>query len=494
VSSTHRADSIGRNAAFSLASEMSTAAFTAIITLFLVRALEPLEYGVYVLALGFAGLMAWPADFGISMSSARFVAERRGDARAVAAVVVKAIGLKFGFTSLMALLLIVLAGPIAAIYDQPELATPLRVAAISLFAQSFFFLFASCFVALGKTQRQFLLYLSEAAIEATATISLVLLVGGATAAIVGRAIGYSFGLLVGAVLIFRLLGGRQSFRERRGAPHIRRLAGYASVMMIVDSGYALFASVDVILIGALLGVTAAGVYGACIKIVAFLHYPGLATANAVAPRLARHPDHPPDAASFARSLRFLVRLHAPVAVAIAVWSEPIVNLLLGPQFAQSGAVLRALAPLIFIQGFGPLVSIAVNYLGEARRRVPIVLGCVLLNIGLLVLLVEAYGVVGAAVSVDISYALYVGAHLWICTRMVNLPLRPLLRTVARVTAAAIAMGCVLAAFGTSDLSLGDWILGPLCGAAAFAAVLIATREIRLSELREMPRTIVRGVR
>jgi O-antigen/teichoic acid export membrane protein len=187
-------------------------------------------------------------------------------------------------------------------------------------------------------------------------------------------------------------------------------------------------------------------------------------------------------------------LHAPVAVAMAVWAQPIVDLLLGPDFSKSADVLRALAPLIFMQGFGPLVTIAVNYLGEARRRVPIILGCVVLNVVLLVILVEVYGVVGAAVSVDISYAVYAGAHLWICIRILDLRLRPLLWTVLRVIPAVVAMACVLVAFGTVSLSRGDWIFGSICGATAFGVALILTREVQLSELRQMPRMVLRGVR
>ena len=490
---SQRTDSIGRNAVFALASELATATFTAVITIFLVRALDPAGYGVFVLALGLAGLLAWPADFGVSTSAARFIAERRGDTAAVAAVLAKALGLKLILTSLTALLLIALAEPIASLYGQPDLVWPLRAAAIALFAQTFVFLFASTFVALGRTQWQFMLYLSEAAIEATATIGLVLLAGGATAAVLGRAIGYCLGAIVGLVLVVRLLG-RRSFTERRGAPRLRQLAGYAGAMMVIDSSYAVFASLDVVLVGALLGVTAAGIYAAPVKIVALLHYPGLATANAVAPRLARHPDHPPDVMALARGLRFLIILQVPIAVTIAVWAKPIVDLVLGSTFEESADVLRALAPLVLLQGFGPLASITVNYLGEARRRVPIVLGCLILNLSLLLVLVELVGVVGAAISVDISYAVYVSAHLWICTRMIELRLRPLFWTGVRVIPGALALAAILFALGADGLDLIEWIIGPPCGLAAFITLLVVTRELTLAELREIPRLIVRGVR
>ena len=158
--------------------------------------------------------------------------------------------------------------------------------------------------------------------------------------------------------------------------------------------------------------------------------------------------------AFERTLRFLIIFQTPIAVTIAVWAEPIVNLVLGPTFDQSADVLRGLAPLVFIQGFGPLASVTVNYLGEARRRVPIVLGCVLLNLTLVYALVDQFGVVGAAIAVDISSAVYVVAHLWICTRVTALRLRRQLKTAIRVIPAASAQAGVLIALGTDHLQSG----------------------------------------
>ena len=73
------ADTITRNTAFALASQLATASFTALLTIVLVRVLGPEDYGVFALALSVASLVFLPADFGISQSTARFVAEHRGE-------------------------------------------------------------------------------------------------------------------------------------------------------------------------------------------------------------------------------------------------------------------------------------------------------------------------------------------------------------------------------------------------------------------------------
>jgi hypothetical protein len=76
-------------------------------------------------------------------------------------------------------------------------------------------------------------------------------------------------------------------------------------------------------------------------------------------------------------------------------------------------------------------------------------------------------------------------HIWILKRLIDLPLRPLALAMARSLLAAAAMAAVLFAFGTDDLSLLDWIAGGVGGLAAFAAVLLLTRQVTLDELRTL---------
>ncbi|MGI8462504.1 MAG: oligosaccharide flippase family protein [Solirubrobacterales bacterium] len=484
-------DSVARNAAFAFASQMATAAFTGIVTVFLVRELGPSGYGVFALALGFASIALLPADFGITQSAARFIAERRGDTEAVADVLVNALRIKLALTSAFAVILVALADPIASLYDAPSLAWPLRGVAIALLGQSVMLLFSNAFVALGRISTSFRLILSESAIEATSIVVLVLIAGGAGSATAGRAVGYAFGGLIGALLALRLLG-RRAFLRRRGAPPTRRLVRYAGALLVIDTSYAVYGQVDLLLVGALLGTSAAGVYGAPLKLTTFLHYPGLAAANAVAPRMARHPDHPPDLGSFSRALRYLIIFQAALLAPMIVWAQPIADLILGAGYEQSGEIIRALAPLVFLKGFAPLLSLSVNYVGEARRRMPIAVVLVLLSIVLTVIGIETIGIVGAAIGMDIAFSFYVGAHLLLCRQIIGLRLRPLVPTLVRAALAALAFAAVLFAFGTGELPLFAWIVGGVGGTLAFLTILIGSREIGFGELIGTARGLLRG--
>ena len=492
MSSPDTREPVARNAAFAFASQLTTAAFTGVVTIFLVRELGPSGYGVFALALGFASIALLPADFGITQSAARFIAERRGDPEAIADVLVNALRIKLALTSTFAVILIALAEPIASLYDAPSLAWPIRGVSVALLGQSVMLLFSNSFVALGRIPLSFRLVLSESAIECTSIVVLVLLVGGAGSATAGRAIGYTAGALIGALLAFRLLG-RQAFTRRHGAPPTRRLARYASALLVIDASYAIFGQLDLLLVGGLLGTTAAGIYGASIKLTTFLHYPGLAAANAVAPRMARHPDHPPDLESFERAVRYLVLFQAALVAPMLIWATPITNLLLGDGYEEAADVIRALTPLVFLKGFAPLLSLSVNYVGEARRRVPIAVALVILSAVLCVIGIETIGIVGAAIGVDIAFAFYAGAHLWLCRQIVGLRLRPVFITFTRSALAAAAFAGVLLAFGTGELSTAAWVAGAIGGPAIFLGVLVATRELTFGELVGTTRGLFRGL-
>jgi O-antigen/teichoic acid export membrane protein len=487
-------ETISRNFVYGLAAQLVGAAFTAALTIYLVRALGPAGYGVFALAVGISTVLLLPSDFGISQSAGRFIAERRDDSSAISAVIGLAVRLKVLAAGAVSVGLVALAAPIASAYDAPGLAWPLRAVAIALFGQSLMVFSMTTFVALQRIPMTFRVVVSESAMEFTATLTLVLLSGGATAAAFGRAVGFAFGALVGLALIVRALG-RPALRLRGRSPvGARRLAGYAGALLIIDGAFALFNQIDILLIGAILGTTSAGLFSAPLRLVPFLGYPGLATANAVAPRMSRHPDRLPDVGSLQAALRYLVILQTGMATVTLVWADPIVELTLGPDYRESAEVLRAASPFVFLAGLAPLVSLAINYVGEARRRVPIAIGAVALNAGIDLALISNIGIVAGAIGTDVAYAGYVGAHVWLCRRMLGLRLRPVTATFARSLPAAAAMAAVLLAMGTGDLGVVEWIGGTLGGTAAFLTGLALTRELSPGELRAGIGSIVAGVR
>jgi O-antigen/teichoic acid export membrane protein len=482
-----------RNSTFALLTQLATAFFAAVLTLYLVRALGPARYGVFALALSIGGIVLLPSDFGISTSAGRFVAEHRSDRHAVASVVSDALKLKLVISTTMCSALFVLAGVIAHAYGIATLTWPLRGIAIAIFGQSLLLLLGNTFVALGRTSVYLLLVFSESAIEAGASIALVLLGGGAAGAAFGRATGYVLGSAFALFVVGRRIGRRALDLRWSRRTRTRQIAGYASALLLIDTSFTVFNEIDILLIGALLNARLVGFFSAPMRLVTFLYYPSYALAIGVAPRVAASGEQRLSNETYLTVLRAGMILQAAITAVVVAWATPIVHLLLGPKFAPSSDVLRLLGPLVFLTGIGALTSMSVNYLGEARRRVPIAIGTAVVNLAVDLVLLPRIGVIGAAIGTDVAYTLYVIGHLWICTTLLDLDLSALGVTFGRTMLAALAMGAVLAWVGTESLSVLQVVGGAAAGVFAYAATLIVTREVTERDLSTL-RALIRGRR
>jgi O-antigen/teichoic acid export membrane protein len=477
-------DSISRNAVFATLTAAVTALFSAVLTLYLVRALSPTGYGDYTLALAVGALFALPMDLGINSSMARFVAEHRGDRKAIAGIIADALSLKLAVAGAVGLVTFAAAGWIADLYGNQGLVWPLRGVAIALTAYSLTQLFGAARVAQGRIASGFAIPLTQSIGVALVTIALVALGAGATGAAFGRAVGYILALGVGAYLTVRLFGRSSIAIGFRGGGSLPMIARYAGVLALVEGAYNFFDQLDALLIGAFLSASAVGLFQAAGALTVFMDYPGGIVATSVAPRIARGSEGgEPNVGALRLATRFLTIGYGALLAPLVVWAEPIVHLLLGSDYHGSVNVLRAFAPFVFLGGVGQIFSFTANYLGQARRRLPVAIAAVLINVFLDILLIPRIGIVAGAIGSDIAIAVYVPAHVLICAKVVDLPLRAMTVTLVRTLAAAVAMGAVLYGVGTSSLSVAEWVEGVVGGTLAYLSVVIVARELSVAELR-----------
>jgi O-antigen/teichoic acid export membrane protein len=471
-----------RNTVLATAAQVVTAVLAAVLTLYLTRTLGPNAFGEFALAMGVAGILLVPADLGISPSVGRFIAEHRRDRATAASFLASANGLKLLLSLLIGVALFAAAGPLASAYGNAHLTWPFRGAAVVLFGQSMFALYSSALVSSGRLGDNLRLYTAESVAETAASIALVALGTGAGGAAFGRAAGYILGGVAGGALAYRAFG-RGSLAPRAATRgRLSQVVRYAGVMFVVNGIWTLLGQTSVLLLGAYAGTTQVGLFSAPNRLSTVLHYPGLAIQNSVAPRLARGRNVKPDVKAFMASMRYLMILQTIITAVILVWADPIIRLLLGHRYAGSASVLRVMAPFIFLQGIGPLVSVGVNYLGESRQRILIAGASLAVQLILAVILIPAHGAVGAAGAASAGYALYVPEHLLLCRDLLGISLRPLVATLARSVAAAALAAGVLALAGTSHLTPVAWVSGSIGALAVFVAALLATGELTRGEL------------
>ena len=197
--------------------------------------------------------------------------------------------------------------------------------------------------------------------------------------------------------------------------------------------------------------------------------------------------------AFQDGIRYLMILQAALVVPVVVWAGPIADVILGSGFEESADVLRAMGPFIYLFGLAPLVSVGVNYLGEARRRIPVAIAALIVNFGVSIVLLNEIGVVGSAIGADAAYLIYVPAHFWICKQLLGLPMRPVAATFVRTLASGGAMAAVMIGFGTEDLTLLDWLAGGATGIATYCVCLVLTGEVKRTELLSIRRALARRI-
>ena len=456
---TEGAESIARNTGFAFAVRLVSSVFTAALTLFLVRSLDPVGYGLFGLATAIGGLVLLPADFGLSQSAARFVAEQHDDRAVTARVLATALRIKLGITGTASVLLFALAGLVASAYGKPDLTWVLRGIALAILAESLMLLLTYAFVAQGKTSLTLRVTLVESSVETAASIALVLLGAGAAGAAFGRSIGYLTGFAFACVLMRSVLGRSVLVRRPRGEPWAGRILRYGGALLVVDGANTLFNAVDILVIGAFLTSAAVGLFSAPMRLLVLLQLPAFAISTAVSPRMAQGFAPEREAGAFIRALSYISVFQVALIPPLIIWADPIVRLMLGPNYHESAAVLRALTPFAFLLGFGTIFSVTANYLGQARRRVPIAIATVGINVVLDIILVPRVGIVGAAIGTDLAYLVYAPAHFWVCRQVLAIPVRPIAGSLARASVAAVPMAGVLLAFGTHPGSLSRILLG-----------------------------------
>ena len=139
--------------------------------------------------------------------------------------------LKVISSGVICVILFALAEPIANAYNVPELTWPLRGGGAGAVRPEHDGLLPDRFEAIGRVRLNLRLVFSESAVEAGASIALVLAGAGVVGAAFGRAIGYAFGTALALYLARQAIGARGDLAARqpgRAAAPDRALRGRAA--------------------------------------------------------------------------------------------------------------------------------------------------------------------------------------------------------------------------------------------------------------------------
>ena len=425
-------------------------AFTALAAF--TRLFTPEAYGQYVLVLGWVGLVQVVAFQWLRLGLVRFLPAYPGGSPILRSTVVLAFGAAAGSTGL-------LAGAAALLLPAGERAW-LGIGVALLWGSAWFDLNQSLAAGTQRPLRYGMLMAGRAL--------LFLALGSAVARAGWGGGGLALAAAAAYVLptLFTAWGDWRGVGRRHAEGAVLRRVGRYGIPLSVSLGLAfVFAYSDRVLIGELVGVREAGLYAAGYDLVE--QSIGLLTAvSATAALPVVSEAYEKGGARSARApllqhATVLAALLVPAATGLVVLAPEVAHVVLGPAFAPTAAaVMPWVAAAALVSGFKEAyLNVAFQLADRTRRLVGVAAVAAALNVGLNVLWLPHYGLVGAAYATLASYVVAAAAS-WVWGRSL-FPLPFPTGEFARVVVSAAAMAVVL------------MLLPPLASAAGLALKVIA---------------------
>ena len=298
----------------------------------------------------------------------------------------------------------------------------------------------------------------------------------------------SYWALVVGILASRILRVIFSYHMHPHRPRFtfgawRRLIGYSTWTWALNVVGMVRDRSDSILIGRMLDPTQVGIYSIGAEVAA------LPTTELVEPlcrvafsgfAAARNADLTP-AETYLRLIATMSLLTLPAAVGIALIADPLVNLAFGTLWAGAVPLVQILALAGVLTLFGLVSSTLFTVHALLRQVFRIGLAAVLLRVLLLIVLIERFGLYGAALAAAIAISVEQGAYVLLTMRHIGLNLADLLRVTWRGLLATAAMAAVLLRTGLGDYSAGagptalahQLVVAVVVGAGVYTSALLA---------------------
>ena len=253
----------------------------------------------------------------------------------------------------------------------------------------------------------------------------------------------------------------------------------------IDDGLSLaYIRVDAVMLGALRGQTAVGLYQAATNLVLYLNVLPRMLNMSMYPQMSRA--WPDNGAELRRlrdfSLRLLGLASMPIAVGSLLLAPRILELVYGPGFEGAVIVYQLLAPIIPIRMLGNTLGTALTSVDRQAQRTVAVGVAAGANVALNFLMIPMWGIVGTAVSTLITE---VGLFLAYAVLLRRVAGRSSLAPALAIPAAA----CVPLPFVALALSAAPLPIAILSLAAAYCTAVLAIALARMPRPVLAPRAI-----
>ena len=358
--------------------------------------------GLYSLSLTIYAMTLLIANLGIAQSILKYVAEDKGNRNKVHQIVFS------GFTSSLVIgvaaagLLYVLRSPIAGLFNMTELAGLLPIIALTIPFASLFQSVNGLFNGRRQMRTFALLLIVQSALKTLLIIILVRVGLGIKGAIIGLLLAEIGTSLLGLLLSrnFLRLSLQGYFRNAR------RLFSFGWQMFAANATNVILNQTDIIMIGYFLTVADVGYYSAAVFIITFLGIVPGAIQRITFPAASAFWSQNNRAAlnrMIDKSMKYSACILIPIGLGLGFFAKGIIGLIFGAEFIVAALPLSILL-IARVIGGSTVVPIGNVIPGIGRPDINLKIELVVtgINVGLNILLIPPFGIVGAAVATTIS--------------------------------------------------------------------------------------------
>jgi O-antigen/teichoic acid export membrane protein len=439
-------------------------------TLIVIRFLSPTDYGLMALVMAFTGFLQAMTSMGFAnaLVQAREIDEMLWR---------RTFGLVLGISLALALLLCLVAYPLAEFYQQPQLLPLLQAASLS------FLIMAPSAISRARLDRELAFKLTSR-IDLVANVAsglIVLVLAWQGFGVWSMMVGMLGGMLIASGALWRLAPFRQwpAF-SLTGMREILHFGGYRTAEHIL--WYA-STQIDVLLLGKLLGEHSLGVYvvSRTVAAIPVSKLGGIVQPIGVA-AFARLQDARSLALSYLlKAIGLLSLLCFPLLFGMAAVASELVDVVMGPRWAEAAIPLAIIAIGMAARPSGLLLAPFLIALGEVRASFINTAAAILLYI-VAYTIGSFWGLVGVCIAGAVAYPiqlLFLAYRIGTVTGSPALGIvAPMLRPLLCATFMFLIVFGVRAAIGPELAAAPRLVVLVLVGALAYAAAaLLLCRDI-----------------
>ncbi len=456
-----------------LVSSLVTLLIGFLLRIVLARWLGAEDLGLYTMVITIQAIAAFVATVGIPLALIKYVAEYKDARDKLIQTTSAAFISSIIFGLLVGILLYTLSGTLAGLFDMPELARLLKILAFAFPFASILQTLLGLFNGLRQMKTFAYVIVLRSFLMTFFIVTFVWLGFGVEGAVWGIVLSVVGGCIFGLYSSRRFL----HINLHGLLQGVKRLVSFGSQVFVADALGLVLAYTDIMLIGYFLSAEDVGYYGIAISASALFLLIPQAIQRITYPATSEYwsqNKHQSLSILIDKSMKYSACILLPLGLGVGFFSRELITGIFGQEFLYAALPLCVLLIARVIRG-STIVPVGASFAGVGRPDIPLKLSGISAgaNVGLNILLIPPFGILGAAIATTTSLLLGTAIGLSLIPKILKV------RVDIKWYAKAMGFACIaIVIFFAGREFINPYIVGGviLCGYAALVLGVFLTRE------------------